>query len=211
MNIAIVEDNRIIREGLELYFKNEPDFNCEIAVDSVEMFLKTLNRSHSPDVVLLDINLPGMNGIEGIHHIKHQYPTIAIIMLTIYKDEKHIFEALKAGSDGYLLKNTPLTDIKHGILQILEEGAPVSPAIAKKVINYFNPQRTLKNNEFEELSTREIEVLHALSEGLPLKNIADKLFVTIDTVRFHTKNIYKKLNVNSKLGAVKKYLNNNQL
>lgn len=207
LNIAIVEDNRVIREGLELFFKSDPRFTCDIVVDSVEVFLKRLNSSKL-DVVLLDINLPGMNGIEGIHHIKHQCPDVSIIMLTIFKDEKHIFDALKAGSDGYLLKNTPLEAIKQGMLQILEEGAPISPSIAKKVINYFNPQKSNITNGFEELSTREIEVLHALSEGLQFKNIADKLFVTIDTVRFHTKNIYKKLQVNSKLGAVKKYLNN---
>lgn len=204
MNIAIVEDNKIIREGLELYFKNDSKFYCNIAVDSVEAFL----HSHSSeiDVILLDINLPGMSGIEGIRHIKHQYPDVYIIMLTIYKDEKHVFDALKAGANGYLLKNTPLKSIKKGVLQILEEGAPISPLVAKKIINHFNPQNQNKEDGFENLTSREIEVLQALSEGTPFKNIADKLFVTIDTVRFHAKNIYKKLNVNSKLGAVKKYL-----
>ena len=207
INIAIVEDNKVIREGIEFYFKEDPLFCCKIVVDSVEAFLKNVKDCPDLDVVLLDINLPGMDGIEGIHHIKHQYPEVSIIMLTIYNDEKHVFEALKAGSDGYLLKNTPLKSIKQGIQQILEQGAPISPVIAKKVINYFNPQNKRKIDGFESLSSREIEVLHALSEGLPFKNIADKLFITIDTVRYHTKNIYKKLHVNSKLGAVKKYLN----
>lgn len=204
MNIAIVEDNKIIREGLELYFKNDSKFYCDIAVDSVEAFLHS--RSSEIDVILLDINLPGMSGIDGIRHIKHRYPDVYIIMLTIYKDEKHVFDALKAGANGYLLKNTPLKSIKKGVLQILEEGAPISPLVAKKVINYFNPQNHNKEDGFEKLTSREIEVLHALSEGAPFKNIADKLFVTIDTIRYHSKNIYKKLNVNSKLGAVKKYL-----
>jgi len=206
-NIAVVEDSKVIREGIELYFNNDPEFNCTVASDSVECFLKTVSHSPEIDVLLLDINLPGMSGIEGIHHIKHQYPDISIIMLTIYKDEKHVFDALKAGSDGYLLKNTPLKSIKTGIQQILVEGAPISPVIAKKVISYFNPQKRHKSNGFEQLSDREIEVLQALSEGLPFKNIADKLFISIDTVRFHTKKIYKKLQVNSKLGAVNKYLN----
>lgn len=207
LNVAIVEDNKIIREGIEMYFNSDPEFTCKIAVDSVEAFLKNIAHGPDLDVLLLDINLPGMTGIEGIHHIKHQFPDISIIMLTIYKDEKHVFDALKAGSDGYLLKNTPLKSIKNGIQQILVEGAPISPVIAKKVINYFNPQKQHKVDGFEKLSTREIEVLQALSEGLQFKNIADKLFITIDTVRYHTKNIYKKLQVNSKLGAVKKYLN----
>lgn len=206
MNIAIVEDNKIIREGLELYFKNDSQFSCNIAVDSVEAFLQSIGHSSKMDVVLLDINLPGMNGIEGIRHIKHQYPDVYIIMLTIYKDEKHVIGALKAGANGYLLKNTPLKSIKKGVLQILEEGAPISPLVAKKVINYFNPQKRNKEDGFEKLTSREIEVLQALSEGSPFKNIADQLFVTIDTIRYHSKNIYKKLNVNSKLGAVKKYL-----
>lgn len=206
MNIAIVEDNKIIREGLELYFKNDSRFSCSVSVESIEAFLKSVRHSSKIDVVLLDINLPGMNGIEGIHHIKHQYPDVSIIMLTIYKDEKHVFEALKAGADGYLLKNTPLKSIKKGVLQILEEGAPISPLVAKKVINYFNPQKSNKEDRFEKLTSREMEVLHALSEGAPFKNIANKLFVSIDTIRYHSKNIYKKLNVNSKLDAVKKYL-----
>lgn len=206
MNIAIVEDNKIIREGLELYFKNDSEFSCNIAVDSVESFLQSVGHSSKIDVVLLDINLPGINGIEGIRHIKHQYPDVYIIMLTIYKDEKHVFGALKAGANGYLLKNTPLKSIKKGVLQILEEGAPISPLVAKKVINYFNPQKRNKEDGFEKLTSREIEVLQALSEGSPFKNIADQLFVTIDTIRYHSKNIYKKLNVNSKIGAVKKYL-----
>lgn len=206
MNIAIVEDNKVIREGLELYFKSDEQFTCNIAVSSVEAFLKK-TIDENLEVLLLDINLPGMSGIEGIRHIKHQYPKIYIIMLTIYKDEKHVFAALKAGSDGYLLKNTPLKSIKEGMLQILEDGAPISPIIARKVIGYFNPQKQVKKDGFEELSSREIEVLQALSEGMQFKNIADKLFVTVDTIRYHTKNIYKKLQVNSKLGAVKKYLN----
>lgn len=206
MNIAIVEDNKIIREGLELYFKNDSQFSCDISVDSVEALLQSVSRSSEIDVVLLDINLPGMSGIEGIRHIKHQYPDVYIIMLTIFKDEKHVFDALKAGANGYLLKNTPLKSIKKGVLQILEEGAPISPLVAKKIINHFNPQKSNKEDGFEKLTSREIEVLQALSEGQPFKNIADNLFVTIDTIRYHSKNIYKKLNVNSKLGAVKKYL-----
>lgn len=206
MNIAIVEDHKVIREGLEAYFKSRSEFTCNIVVDSVEAFLKCIGKSPELEVVLLDINLPGMTGIEGIHHIKHQYPNVSIIMLTIYKDEKHVFDSLKAGADGYLLKNTPLKEIKKGILQVLEEGSPISPLIAKKVISFFNPQKKIKQANFEELTAREIEVLQALSEGLALKNIADKLFVSIDTIRYHTKNIYKKLHVNSKLGAVKKYL-----
>jgi len=206
LNIAIVEDHKVIREGLEIYFKSSPEFSCDIVVDSVENFLKNIRKSPNLEVVLLDINLPGMSGIEGIHHIKHQYPNAAIIMLTIYRDEKHVFDALRAGADGYLLKNTPLKSIKNGLLQILEEGAPISPLVAKKVINFFNPQKSIQQSGFEELTVREIEVLQAISDGLAAKNIADKLFVTIDTIRYHTKNIYKKLHVNSKLGAVKKYL-----
>ena len=206
MNIAIVEDHKVIREGLEMYFKSQSEFTCDIVVDSVEKFLKSIGKSPELEVVLLDINLPGMTGIEGIHHIKHQYPKVSIIMLTIYKDEKHVFDALRAGADGYLLKNTPLKSIKKGLLQILEEGAPISPLVAKKVISFFNPQKNIKQSGFEKLTAREIEVLQALSDGLAAKNIAEKLFVTIDTIRYHTKNIYKKLHVNSKLGAVKKFL-----
>ena len=103
-----------------------------------------------------------------------------------------MFDSLKAGADGYLLKNTPLKKIKKGLLQVLEEGAPISPLVAKKVISFFNPQKSIKQSGFEELTAREIEVLQALSDGLAAKNIADKLFVSIDTIRYHTKKIYKK-------------------
>ena len=206
MNIAIVEDHKVIREGLEKYFKSLPEFTCDIVVDSVEELLKNISKSPELEVVLLDINLPGMTGIEGIHHIRHQYPNVSIIMLTIYKDDKHVFDSLKAGADGYLLKNTPLKTIKTGLLQIMEGGAPISPIVAKKVISFFNPQKRIKQKGFEELTPREIEVLQSMSDGLAAKNIAHKLFVTIDTIRFHTKNIYKKLHVNTKLAAVKKYL-----
>ncbi len=119
MNIAIVEDNKVIREGLELYFKSDEQFTCNVVVSSSEAFLKKGHQEPEIEAVLLDINPPGKTGIEGIHHIKHQYPDVYIIMLTIYKDEKHVFDALKAGSDGYLLKNTPLKTIKESVLQIV--------------------------------------------------------------------------------------------
>lgn len=204
INVAIVEDDDTIRNGIQNYLKNQENFLCEIAEDSVENFLEKINEEELPDVVLMDIGLPGMSGINGIKILKERYPEINIIMLTVFADSNRIFNSLCAGASGYLLKNTPLSEIKNSIEMLYNGGSPMSPEIARKVIEYFNPKDSQK---FESLLTKkEHEIVSGLVEGLSYKLIADRMNISIETVRFHIKNIYKKLHVNSKGEVISKSL-----
>ncbi len=205
MRIAIIEDDQRIRQGLHEYICEHTGFTCVLAEESVEDFLQKMHLVDPVDVILLDISLPGMSGIDGIRPIKKRWPKTAVIMLTIYSDTKHVFDSLKAGADGYLLKNTPMERIMEGMLQIKEAGAPMSPTIARKVIEFFNPPKTRKRLR-QSLTSRETDVLQGLAEGLTYQKVGDKYFISIETVRYHVKNIYSKLHVNSKVEAVTKYL-----
>ncbi len=205
MRIAIIEDDPRIRQGLHQYICDHTGFTCVLAEESVEHFIQKMRNVDPVDVILLDINLPGISGVDGIRPIKKHWPESAIIMLTIYSDTKHVFDALKAGADGYLLKNTPMERIMEGILQIKEAGAPMSPTIARKVIEFFNPPKTRKRFR-QSLTSRETDVLQGLADGLTYQKVGEKYFISIETVRYHVKNIYSKLHVNSKVEAVTKYL-----
>ena len=205
MRIAIVEDDQKIRQGIHEYICDHTDFTCVLAEESVEKFIKKMPSIEPADVILVDINLPGMSGIEGIRPIKNIWSSSAIIMLTIYSDTRHVFDSLKAGADGYLLKNTPMDRIIEGIRQIKESGAPMSPTIARKVIEFFNPPKSRKRHR-ESLTAREMDVLQGLADGLTYRKVGEQYFISIETVRYHVKNIYSKLHVNSKVEAVTKYL-----
>lgn len=196
INVAIVEDDETIRTGIAEYLKSQSNFICELAEESVENFLKRINDEMLPDVVLMDIGLPGMSGINGIKILKDRYPEINIIMLTIFSDSNRIFTSLCAGASGYLLKNTPLSEIKSSIEVLYNGGSPMSPEIARKVIEHFNPKDLKKFKS--PLTQKEHEIVSGLVEGLSYKMIANKMNISIETVRFHIKNIYKKLHVNSK-------------
>ncbi len=148
--------------------------------------------------------MPGISGINGIKILKHDYPGINIIMLTVYNDSTRIFNSLCAGASGYLLKNTPLEEIKKAIEELDSGGAPMSPEIARKVIEYFNPKKT--NNYQSALTSKENEIVNLMVDGLSYKMIADRMGISIDTVRFHIKNIYRKLHVNSKGEVISKSL-----
>ena len=150
-----------------------------------------------PDVVLMDIGMPEQSGIECAERLKTEYPDLKILMLTNYSDDERIFDSLRAGAVGYLLKNSEITKLCESIKEAYEGGAPMSSEVAKKVLAYFyNQKRESKHSS--NLSQREVEVLKALTEGLSDKAIADKLFISIPTVRFHLKNIYAKLHVHSR-------------
>ena len=157
-----------------------------------------------PNVLLMDIQLPGMSGIEGMKIIQQKYPDIEIIMLTVYHDSHKIFDSLKAGASGYLLKHTSLPEIKDAIELLMQGGAPMSPQIARKVITHFN-DRGQKQQE-SNLTNREQDIVNGLVDGLSYKLIADRLDISIDTVRAHIRNIYKKLHVNSKAEVIAKSL-----
>ncbi len=205
ISVAIVEDDREIREGLRRYLDNQPNLECRIVADSVEAVLRHFQEVPLPQVVLMDIGLPGMSGIDGIRLIKEKYPPVEIIMLTIYMEYNRIFDSLCAGASGYLLKNTPLSEIKEGIEMLFQGGSPMSPQIARKVIAHFNPGRSRSVIE-SPLSGREKEIVIGLVDGLSYKMIADRMNISIETVRYHIKNIYQKLQVHCKAEVISKSL-----
>lgn len=203
--IGIVEDNKKIRDLIQRYLDMQKEFECPVAMDSVEEMLDYLEEHQRPDVMLMDIQLPGMSGIKGMEIIKNKYPEIEIIMLTVYHDSHKIFDSLKAGASGYLLKHTSLPEIKESIENLLKGGAPMSPQIARKVISHFNEEAP-KKNEDSMLTNREQDIVNGLVDGLSYKMIADRYDISIDTVRAHIRNIYKKLHVNSKAEVIAKSL-----
>lgn len=203
--IGIVEDNKKIRDLIQRYLDMQAEMHCPVAVDTVEDLLQYLEKHEKPDVILMDIQLPGMSGIKGMEIIKNRYPEIEIIMLTVYHDSHKIFDSLKAGASGYLLKHTSLPEIKEAIEDLMKGGAPMSPQIARKVISHFNEEAPRKN-ENSMLTSREQDIVIGLVDGLSYKMIADRFDISIDTVRAHIRNIYKKLHVNSKAEVIAKSL-----
>ncbi|WP_118952142.1 response regulator [Taibaiella helva] len=201
LNIAIIEDVEDIRTNLKEYLEGMEDVESVLAVDSMEAFFAQGNIKHPPDVVLNDIGLPGMNGIEGIKMIRTLFPDTDIIMLTVFSDSDKIFQSICAGATGYALKGTPMPEIYKAIMEIKAGGSYMSPSIARKVMNYFIPEKKYKT---EGLTPKEKQIVEALTEGLSYKLIADKLSMSMDTVRFHIKNIYRKLHVNSKAEVISK-------
>ncbi len=203
--VGIVEDNKKIRDLIQRYLDMQDEVSCPVAVDSVEEMLDYLADHPAPDVILMDIQLPGMSGIKGISLIKEKYEDVDIIMLTVYHDSHKIFNALRAGASGYLLKHTSLPEIKESILKLVDGGAPMSPQIARKVINHFQENAPKKNTD-SDLTPREHDIVNGLVDGLSYKMIADRYDISIDTVRAHIRNIYKKLHVNSKAEVIAKSL-----
>ena len=202
--VGIIEDNKKIRQLMQRYLDMQEDMSCPVATESVEEMLDYLTTYPHPNVLLMDIQLPGMSGIEGMKIIQQKYPDIEIIMLTVYHDSHKIFDSLKAGASGYLLKHTSLPEIKDAIELLMQGGAPMSPQIARKVITHFN-DRGQKQQE-SNLTNREQDIVNGLVDGLSYKLIADRLYISIDTVRAHIRNIYKKLHVNSKAEVIAKSL-----
>jgi len=201
--VGIIEDDNQIRGLLQQYLDRQPGFSCTLVYNSVESFRKALSPGNQPDVLLMDIGLPGMSGIEGMKLIKQDYPDVDIIMLTVYNDADKIFQSLCAGATGYLLKNTPLEEIKEGIELLTRGGSPMSPQIARKVIDFFSTERKKVTSP---LSEKEKEIVVGLVDGLSYKLIADRMSISLETVRFHIKNIYRKLHVHSKAEVISKSL-----
>jgi len=201
LNIAVIEDVEDIRENLKEYLESQDDVHSVLVTPSMEDFFAKINTANPPDVILSDIGLPGMNGIEGIKKIRGMFPETDIIMLTVFSDTDKIFQSICAGATGYALKGTPMPDIYKAMLEIKAGGSYMSPSIARKVMNHFMPERKYKT---ENLTPKEKQIIEALTEGLSYKLIADKLGMSMDTVRFHIKNIYRKLHVNSKAEVISK-------
>jgi DNA-binding NarL/FixJ family response regulator len=206
IKIAIIEDLREIREGLTTLFNFTPGFACTGSYRSVEIALEKL-KYNVPDVLLSDIGLPGMNGIEGIKIFKQQHPDMRILMLTVYDDDERIFDALCAGASGYLLKSTPPTKLLENIKESVAGGAPISPEVAAKVITLFRDVRPPDRSDHQ-LSPHEIRLLKLLVDGHNYATAAKQLGVSHNTIKYHTGNIFDKLQVHSKSEAVVKALRN---
>jgi DNA-binding NarL/FixJ family response regulator len=204
ITIAIIEDDIEIRQAFCEYIAGQENFVCRLAHDSVESFLNKLDVNNLPDIILMDIGLPGMSGISGIKIIKERFPEIDIVMLTVHNDPHKIFQSLCAGASGYLLKTTPFKEITKALVELHSGGAPMSPQIARKVIDYFHPEE--KHRPKSPLTDKENEIVMDLVDGLSYKMIADKQYISIETVRSHIKHIYSKLHVHCKADVIRKSL-----
>ena len=204
IKVVVVEDNDAIREGLKILIDGTEGYSCIAAYSRCDVMLKNLEKLN-PDVMLMDIGLPGMNGIEGIKKAKLIFPDLTILVLTIYEENDLVFDALVAGACGYLVKKTPPSRLLEAIQEAYQGGAPMSANIARKVIDFFQQKKQLSPQKPQNILTpREKEILSGLVEGNSFKAIADSLFISIETVRFHFRNIYKKLHVHSQSEAVAK-------
>jgi len=204
IKVGIIEDNTALRGSLTKLINSHDDMACVLSVGSLLHIIRDLVNA-MPNVLLLDIGLPDISGIEGVKMIRMSFPEIQILMFTVFEDEDRIFDAIRNGASGYLLKKTPPEEIIEAIVQLTEGGAPMSASIAKKVIQSFQ-QAPAPSTEGFNLTTRERDILYGLVDGLSYKKIADKHFLSISTIRTHICNIYSKLHVNSKSQAVAKAL-----
>ncbi|MBE0539106.1 MAG: response regulator transcription factor [Ignavibacterium sp.] len=206
INVAIVEDNNTIREGLAALINGTEGFKCVGSFGDVESFLPKINILDI-NVVLMDIGLPGMNGIEGAKNAMIKDPDLSVLMLTVYEESEFVFDALCAGACGYLVKKTPPARLLEAIKDANDGGSPMSSRIARQVITAFKEGNNFQNQKQKQnydLSDREISVLNLLSDGYNYQEIAENLFISVDTVRHHIRNIYKKLHVHSQSEAVAK-------
>lgn len=204
ISVSIVEDNRGTRESLSELLKRSPGLRFVGAYPNGETALREL-PGQMPDVVLMDINLPGMSGIECVARLKEKAPQTQVLMLTTYEEGDLIFESLRAGANGYLLKNMPPSELVHAVEQVHAGGSPMSMHIARKVVSHFQ-QIKQPSSDMEKLTKRELEILALLAKGFFYKEIADQLGISLSTVRAHLHNVYEKLHVQSRTEAVVKYL-----
>ncbi len=201
IKVGIVKDQKQTREGLATLINGTQGLRTVGAWATMEDALSRIERD-PPHVLLADINLPGMSGIDGVRKIKERLPALHILMLTVYDDNDRIFDAICAGACGYLLKDTPPTRLLEAVREAQEGGAPMTGDVARKVVTMFQSIAPKKSEHG--LSPRELEVLKLLADGHSYKTAADAISVSIDTLRFHTRNIYEKLHVHSKSEAVLK-------
>jgi DNA-binding NarL/FixJ family response regulator len=202
IRVAIIEDVRTLRDGLSALIDGTAGFQCTGRFRSAEEAIEKI-RDDLPDVVLADIGLPGMSGIEAVRLLKEQFPDLTLLMLTVYDDDDRVFEALCAGASGYLLKKTPPARLLESLREAVQGGAPMSPEIARRVVELFREIRPPDKSD-EQLTAHELRLLKLLVQGYSYKAAAASLGVSINTVCFHIKKIYEKLQVHSKSEAVAK-------
>jgi len=204
IKVAIVEDNNTLRNSLESLFNRTEGMRCVASLNNLLNVVSEIGSS-MPDIVLMDIGLPNISGIEGVRTVKANFPQIQVMMFTVFDDDEKIFDAIRAGASGYLLKKTPPEEIIQAIRDLYQGGAPMTASIARRVIQSFQAAPSTVVEDYQ-LTVRENEILYSLVEGLSYKKIADKYCVSISTIRTHICNIYHKLHVNSKAEAVAKVL-----
>jgi DNA-binding NarL/FixJ family response regulator len=200
IRVAIVEDQKQTREGLAALIGGTAGYRIVGMFASMEETQRKL-PADPPDVVLLDIGLPGMSGVEGVAHLKARWPFVRILMLTVYGDNRHVLEAICAGAVGYLLKDTPPAKLLEALGELADGGAPMSPDIAHKVVTMFQQTASSKPVEHD-LTARELEILKLLADGHTYKTAAATFVLSEDTIRYHIRHIYEKLHVHSKSEAV---------
>src|SRR3954451_15202039 len=206
IRVAIFEDNKLVREAFQTILNGTPGVSCSGAFADGNRWEMDIRRSE-PDVVLMDIGMPGLNGIEITKKIRERFPQTKILIQTVFNESEKIFLALSAGASGYILKNDPPHKFIEAISDVYRGGAPFSSAVAKKVLSFFSNQNVIlvsPANEDYHLSQREKEILRLMVEACNYKAIAEKLYISYETVRTHIKNIYKKLHVTSRSEAIMK-------
>ncbi|MBC7524868.1 MAG: response regulator transcription factor [Flavobacterium sp.] len=212
IKVAIVDDNSFLIKAVAEKLSFFEDISIKFTAHDGNDAIEKLKKNSVLDLILMDIEMPKLNGIEATKIIKNQFPQIKIIMLTVFDNDENIFNAIKAGADGYLLKEVNPKDLHQGIIETLNGGAIMTPSIALKTLKLFRNPVDFDNSNYDEeikLSTREIEVLEQLSKGLKYNSIAENLFLSPGTIRKHVENIYIKLKVHNKLEAIQKAKNNN--
>jgi DNA-binding NarL/FixJ family response regulator len=214
IKILIVEDNYFLKKALEEKLSFYDDIVIKDTAENGQEAIEILEKNHVIDLIFMDIEMPKMNGIQATEIIKNKYPQIKILMITVFENDENIFNAIKAGADGYLLKETKADKLHEAIHDTLNGGATMSPSIAQKTMRLLmNPTLIVaeKDKQLLELSPREIEVLEHLSKGLKNQSIADNLFLSVSTVKKHIENIFTKLQVHNRIEAIQKAKNNNYL
>jgi DNA-binding NarL/FixJ family response regulator len=202
-SILIFEDNFRLRQSLEMLLNDETDFHVAASYPDCDKADRQVEK-YKADLVVMDIDMPGIGGVEGVRKIKNTNPEVKVVMHTMFDDDSRIFDSICAGADGYMLKNTPPLQLVKALQEVMEGGVPMSPFVAQKVFHHFRQEKT--DSEQFHLTTREKEILELLVKGNSYKMIADKCFVSIDTVKKHLQNIYHKLHVNCGTEAVAKAL-----
>jgi DNA-binding NarL/FixJ family response regulator len=209
IRVIIFDDNDSLRDSVSMLLQDNADFTLAGSFSHCLDVIENIQDT-KPDVVIMDIDMPGMNGIEGVTQIRKNFPTLQILMLTVFDDDEKVFAAIRAGAGGYILKNAEPTNLLHALSEVYNGGVPMTPNIARRVLQQFQTFLPGEKAEYN-LSLREKEVLRLLVDGLSYKMIAGKLNITYDTVRAHMKKIYEKLHVASMTEAVAKAINQNLL
>jgi len=201
INVVVVEDKKFIREGLEMLLNSSKGYSCAGSYSDCESMLEVV-ETLEVDVIIMDIGLPGISGIEGTIKVKQLLPHVNIIVLTIHEESEKVFEALISGASGYLVKTTPHEELLLSIKDAYDGGSPMNSHIAKKMVELLRAFDEQKKADNDLLSERENEVLTELAEGKSYREIAENLFISSHTVRYHIRNIYDKFNVNSQTAAI---------